>query len=167
MATRTRTGVHRPSSSSTHGGKTGSNGSKPKAAPKRSVRRSRARSAAIDQGDEKPLLERLNNIDPKTKLEALFEAGVTDRDLARGTGASEATVVKWRHGNSHPRAGRHLEAINDLAALFGYVLAADSARAAVLWVRDRNKNLDMDSPLDRVAAGDFASALKAAEAFTG
>jgi hypothetical protein len=92
------------------------------------------------------------------------DLGFTDGDLARATGAGVRTIRRLTSPNA-PRRSRHAERIDDLRTIVEVVREAYSAEATRSWLLGRNRLLAFDRPIDRIAAGDFAEVLGAAQAF--
>lgn len=81
-------------------------------------------------------------------------AGLTDRDIARATGAGVSTVGAWLRGTRRP-VGERAERIAELAALVERLVGVMDPDYIPLWLRKPVPALDDDKPLDVIARGEY------------
>ena len=78
--------------------------------------------------------------------------GLSDRDIARATGAGVSTVSAWLRGSRSPR-GQHAERIAELAAIVERLARLMQPEYIPLWLHKPVPALDNEKPLDVLAAG--------------
>lgn len=84
---------------------------------------------------------------PATVLERLhLEIGLTERDIARATGANERSVRRWLTGA--PMQARSEERIDNLRAVVLELSEAMPPDAIVNWLRARNRAIGLERPID-------------------
>jgi len=91
------------------------------------------------------------------------QIGLSERDIARGTGVHVRSVRRWLHGTApnHEKAER-VDDLRTVVTDLGQVLPPESI---VAWLRNRNPLLDRRRPLDVLAEpGGFDLVAVAAEA---
>jgi hypothetical protein len=94
---------------------------------------------------------------------ALRRFGLTQKDLASATGASERSVRNWAK-TSAIRAG-HEERLRELRDVALILQDSLTPRGVGQWLRARNRLLDGDRPIDLLASGRAEEVLKAARSF--
>lgn len=100
---------------------------------------------------------------PATVLDKLHrEIGLTERDIARATGANERSVRRWLGGATMQT--RSQERIDDLRATVLELSEAMPPNVIVNWLRARNRALGLDRPLDVLGEGEFRRVQNAIEA---
>ncbi|HWV86177.1 MAG TPA: helix-turn-helix transcriptional regulator [Capillimicrobium sp.] len=92
-------------------------------------------------------------------------AGLTETDLADGTGASPRTVRRWAHARTTPQA-RYQPRIDDLRAIVEILEDTLTAKGIQQWLRSRNRYLGGQRPIDALRAGHFDKVQEAANAFS-
>jgi transcriptional regulator with XRE-family HTH domain len=93
------------------------------------------------------------------------EMGLTERDLATATGASDRTVRRWLGGDTTPQQ-RHGERLDDLKVIVEELSDSLTAKGVKQWLHGRNRHLKGDRPIECLAKGDFEAAYNAAQAFS-
>ncbi|HVL98188.1 MAG TPA: antitoxin Xre/MbcA/ParS toxin-binding domain-containing protein [Egibacteraceae bacterium] len=89
-------------------------------------------------------------------LGELVASGVVDgADIARAVCTTPRSVARWRAGASTPRRDLE-ERLLELAAVIDALRATvgDAGRAR-MWLRRPHPRLDLDKPLERIAAGGY------------
>lgn len=94
---------------------------------------------------------------------ALRRFGLTQKDLASATGASERSVRNWAK-TSAIRAG-HEERLRELRDVALILQDSLTPRGVGQWLRARNRLLDAAKPIDLLAAGRAEEVEKAAKSF--
>ncbi len=84
----------------------------------------------------------------------LGELGLTDRDLARATGAAPSTARAWLAERSSP-TGERAERLIELAAMVERLERLMRADYISIWLRKPVPGLDHDKPLDVIGRGDY------------
>ena len=90
---------------------------------------------------------------------------LTDEELARATGAGVRTIRRLLSEDERPKRTRLEERIDDLRTIAEILREVYSAEATRSWLMARNRPLEFDRPIDRLAGSDFAVVRDAAEAF--
>jgi hypothetical protein len=94
------------------------------------------------------------------------EVGLSEVDLADGTGAHTRTVRRWiasRPSEPQPRYARH---IDDLKAIVEELEDSLTHKGIRQWLRARSRYLDDKRPIDELREGHFDEVRQAARAFT-
>lgn len=94
---------------------------------------------------------------------ALRRFGLTQKDLASATGASERSVRNWAR-TSAIRAG-HEERLRELRDVALILQGSLTPRGVGQWLRARNRLLDGHRPIELLAAGRAEEVQKAAKSF--
>jgi transcriptional regulator with XRE-family HTH domain len=88
--------------------------------------------------------------------EATFvnEAGLSDRDIARATGAASSTVRAWLARTRTP-TGDRAERLVELSALIERLARVIDPSYIAIWLRKPLPALEDDKPLDVIGRGDY------------
>ena len=81
---------------------------------------------------------------------------LSDRDIARATGAAPGTVREWLTGLSSP-SGADAECLAELSSLVGRLARVIRPTYIPEWLNRSMGLLDDDKPIERIAAGDYRS----------
>jgi DNA-binding transcriptional regulator YiaG len=92
------------------------------------------------------------------------EWGLTEADLADGTGASQRTVRRWAQDRTQPQA-RYQRQIDDLRSIVQVLQDSLTAKGMRQWLRSRNRYLEEQRPIDLLREGKFERVHEAAQAF--
>lgn len=95
------------------------------------------------------------------RVRGLSEAAqLTQSEVGRIVGASSRTVARWASGEVEPQpdARYRLLQLNYVANQLVEVLGLSGAHANV-WLFEPNRELNGDTPADRLTAGDFRSVI--------
>lgn len=95
------------------------------------------------------------------EVRALREAGLSEQDIARATGARRSTVRSWAVGARTPR-GLAAERIAELAVVSERLRVTVGSDYLPLWLRKPIPILGDDTPLDVLGRGDYRSILEIA-----
>src|SRR2546423_11235187 len=79
---------------------------------------------------------------------------LTVPDIARATGANEATVRAWLRGARSP-SGRHAERLAELSSIVERLVRVIQPTYVPVWMRKPIPLLDDAKPLDVIATGDY------------
>ena len=81
---------------------------------------------------------------------------LSDRDIARATGAAPGTVREWLTGLSSP-SGVDAERLAELSLLVERLARVIRPTYIPAWLNRSMAPLDDDKPIERIAAGDYRS----------
>jgi transcriptional regulator with XRE-family HTH domain len=79
---------------------------------------------------------------------------LSDRDIARATGAGVSTVGAWLRGSRSPR-GEHAERVAELAAIIERLARLMEPTYIPVWLRKPVPALDDEKPIDLLARGEW------------
>jgi transcriptional regulator with XRE-family HTH domain len=84
---------------------------------------------------------------------------LTDREIARATGAAPSTVREWLAHRSAP-TGVRAERLAELSSLVERLAQVIRPTYIPVWLSKPLPLLDDEKPIDRIAAGDYRSVAK-------
>jgi transcriptional regulator with XRE-family HTH domain len=97
----------------------------------------------------------------------LDEHKLTQREIARMTGADERSVRRWLAGSESIKIQRrYSRAIDDLRDLLGILEATLPGEQFARWLRARNRYLRGARPLDLITEGRYELVREAGEAYS-
>jgi hypothetical protein len=104
-------------------------------------------------------------LEPRLIAQLLGQFGLTDLDIAVATGTNPRSVRRWKNGTEPTR--RTAERLDDLRNVVVLMRENEGMtdRAIVLWLRQRNRELDDHRPLEVLAYGLYGHVRNAALAF--
>jgi transcriptional regulator with XRE-family HTH domain len=79
---------------------------------------------------------------------------VSDRDIARATGAGVSTVTAWVRGSRSPR-GEHAERLAEFSAIVERLARVVDASYIPLWLHKPVPALKDEKPIDVLASGEW------------
>ncbi|MEX2448850.1 MAG: hypothetical protein WD404_08950 [Solirubrobacterales bacterium] len=79
---------------------------------------------------------------------------LSDRDIARATGAAPSTVREWLAGRSAPRGSR-AERLIELSSVVERLAKVIRPAYIPVWMNKPISALDGDKPIERIGAGDY------------
>src|SRR3954469_21235892 len=82
------------------------------------------------------------------------DAGLSDRDISRATGAAASTVRAWLAGTRTP-TGDRAERLIELSALIARLARVLEPSYIAVWLRRPGPALEDDKPLDVIGQGDY------------
>jgi transcriptional regulator with XRE-family HTH domain len=87
----------------------------------------------------------------------VHDAGhLSDREIARATGAAPSTVREWLAGRSAP-SGTRAERLAELSSMVERLGRVIRPNYIPVWMNKPVELLDDDKPIERIAAGDYRS----------
>lgn len=87
----------------------------------------------------------------------VHDAGhLSDREIARATGAAPSTVREWLAGRSAP-SGSRAERLAELSSMVERLGRVIRPTYIPVWMNKPVELLDDDKPIERIAAGDYRS----------
>ena len=93
-------------------------------------------------------------------------SGVTQAELASAVGAAARTVYNWASGHNAPR-GLVAERLLDIHAIVELLSDAYTEEGIDIWLHARNRNLDMQRPIDLLKEGEVDQVLDQAKWVVG
>lgn len=99
-------------------------------------------------------------------MQEVATSGITQTELSRAVGAAERTVQTWAAGTSQPtgvRAQRLLD-VQLIVRLLSDTYAREGIR---IWLHSRNRNLDLERPIDLLERGEIDAVLEEANRISG
>lgn len=93
------------------------------------------------------------------------QAGLTEVDLADGTGASPRTVRRWTQERGTQPQARYQRHIDDLRAVVELLDDSLTAKGMRQWLRSRNRYLGGQRPIDLLREDHYDRVQEAAQAF--
>lgn len=85
-------------------------------------------------------------------IEEVTRSGITQTELAHAVGASPRSVQNWASGQNTPR-GKSMEKLLDLRALVDLLHDSYTEEGIGIWLHSRNRNLDLQRPIDLLVEG--------------
>ena len=85
-------------------------------------------------------------------LEMIGSVGVTQVEVAKVVGSSPRTVQNWASGANAPR-GRSADRLLDLHTIIDVLRDTYTPEGMEIWLRSRNRNLDLQRPIDLLMEG--------------
>jgi transcriptional regulator with XRE-family HTH domain len=93
------------------------------------------------------------------------QVGMTEVDLADGTGASTRTVRRWLASDATTPQRRFATQLDDLRTIAKTLEESLTHKGIRQWLRARNRLLDDQRPIDLLREGHFDRVHQAAQAF--
>lgn len=92
------------------------------------------------------------------------QIGLTETDLANGTGAAVRTVRRWISPRPTIPQARYARAIDDMTAITAELKDSFTARGIRQWLNSRNRYLEGRRPIELIAEGQYERVREAANA---
>lgn len=99
-------------------------------------------------------------------VKEVTSSGITQAELGRAVGASERTVQNWAAGTNPPSA-RKAARLLDILSVIDLLQDSYTPEGIEIWLRSRNRNLDMQRPIDLLVEGRFDEVLDEARWVAG
>jgi DNA-binding transcriptional regulator YiaG len=99
-------------------------------------------------------------------VDDVTRSGVTQAELASAVGAATRTVYNWASGQNAPR-GQAAERLLDVHAIVDVLSDAYTREGIDIWLHARNRNLDMQRPIDLLKEGELDRVLDQARWVVG
>jgi transcriptional regulator with XRE-family HTH domain len=87
-------------------------------------------------------------------VEDVTRAGITQAELARAVGAGIRTVQNWASGRNAPR-GQAAKRLLDVRTAITMLGDSYTDEGVDIWLHSRNRNLDMQRPIDLIVDGEI------------
>lgn len=95
-------------------------------------------------------------VDAEEAIHVQNTGHLSDRDIARATGAAPGTVREWLAGLSAP-SGADAERLAELSSIVERLARVIRPTYIPEWLNGSMGLLDDDKPIERIAAGDYRS----------
>jgi DNA-binding transcriptional regulator YiaG len=99
-------------------------------------------------------------------VEKVTSSGITQSELAKAVGAGARSVQNWASGANAPR-GRSAEKLLDLHSIVDLLSDSYTREGIDIWLHSRNRNLDMQRPIDLLVEGKLDEVLDEAKWVAG
>jgi DNA-binding transcriptional regulator YiaG len=121
------------------------------------------------QAPKQARTKRTASAQPVTYMQVVSDvtrSGVTQAELASAVGAAARTVYNWSSGQNAPR-GQVAERLLDIHAIVDLLSDAYTDEGIDIWLHSRNRNLDMQRPIDLLKEGEVDQVLDQARWVVG
>ncbi|TQF74115.1 DUF2384 domain-containing protein [Rhodococcus spelaei] len=85
-------------------------------------------------------------------IEDITRSGITQGELAKAVGAGSRSVQNWASGQNSPR-GKSVTKLLDLRSIVDLLGESYTEEGIDIWLHSRNRNLDMQRPVDLLVEG--------------
>jgi transcriptional regulator with XRE-family HTH domain len=99
-------------------------------------------------------------------VDEVTKAGITQAELAKAVGAGPRTVQNWASGQNSPR-GDTVKRLLDVRTIIELLSDSYTDEGIDIWLRARNRNLDMRRPIDLIVAGQIDTVIDEAKWVAG
>lgn len=99
-------------------------------------------------------------------LEEVADSGITRTELSKAVGAAERTVQTWVAGTSKP-TGVRAQRLLDVQLIVRLLSDTYTREGIRIWLNSRNRNLELQRPIDLLEAGDIDTVLEEASRLSG
>lgn len=99
-------------------------------------------------------------------IEEVTRTGITQSELGKVVGAATRSVQNWANGQNMPR-GKSVVRLLDLHTIVSILADSYTDEGIDIWLHARNRNLDMQRPIDLLTAGQIDEVLAEARWVAG
>ncbi|WP_032366064.1 transcriptional regulator [Rhodococcoides fascians] len=99
-------------------------------------------------------------------IEEVTRTGITQSELGKVVGAATRSVQNWANGQNMPR-GKSVVRLLDLHTIVSILADSYTDEGIDIWLHARNRNLDMQRPIDLLTAGKIDEVLAEARWVAG
>lgn len=99
-------------------------------------------------------------------LEEVADSGITRTELSKAVGAAERTVQTWAAGTSKP-TGVRAQRLLDVQLIVRLLSDTYSREGIRIWLNSRNRNLELQRPIDLLEQGEIDAVLDEANRIAG
>jgi transcriptional regulator with XRE-family HTH domain len=96
----------------------------------------------------------------------LTRAGITQAELARAVGSGPRAVQNWASGHNAPR-GEAVKRLLDVRTVITLLSDSYTDEGIDIWLHSRNRNLDMQRPIDLIVGGEIDKVIDEAKWVAG
>jgi transcriptional regulator with XRE-family HTH domain len=93
-------------------------------------------------------------------------AGITQAELARAVGSGPRAVQNWASGHNAPR-GEAVKRLLDVRTVITLLSDSYTDEGIDIWLHSRNRNLDMQRPIDLIVGGEIDKVIDEAKWVAG
>lgn len=129
----------------------------------------RARKKRRPPNREQGVSDRTNEPASVTYMRVVKEvtkAGITQAELAKAVGSGPRAVNNWANGQNTPR-GEAVKRLLDVRTVIELLGDSYSEEGIDIWLHSRNRNLDMQRPIDLIVEGDIEKVIDQAKWVAG
>lgn len=99
-------------------------------------------------------------------VEEVTRAGITQAELAKAVGSGPRAVQNWASGQNTPR-GETVKRLLDVRTVVELLSDSYTDEGIDIWLRARNRNLDMRRPIDLIMEGQIEQVIQQAKWVAG
>jgi len=99
-------------------------------------------------------------------VEEVTRAGITQAELAKAVGSGPRAVQNWASGQNTPR-GEAVKRLLDVRTVVELLSDSYTDEGTDIWLRARNRNLDMRRPIDLIIEGHIEQVIEQAKWVAG
>ena len=99
-------------------------------------------------------------------MEEVASSGITRAELSKAVGAHERTVQTWAAGTSQP-SGSRAQRLLDVQLIVRLLSDTYTREGIRIWLHSRNRNLELDRPIDLLEGGEIDAVLEEANRIAG
>jgi transcriptional regulator with XRE-family HTH domain len=99
-------------------------------------------------------------------VEEVTRAGITQAELARAVGSGPRAVQNWASGRNAPR-GEAIRRLLDVRTVIALLGDSYTDEGIDIWLHSRNRNLDMQRPVDLIVDGEIDKVIDEAKWVAG
>ena len=99
-------------------------------------------------------------------VEKVTNSGITQSELAKAVGIGARSVQNWASGQNAPR-GRSADRLLDLHSIVDLLSDSYTPEGIDIWLHSRNRNLNMQRPIDLLTEGELDRVLEEAKWVAG
>ncbi|MCZ4516916.1 DUF2384 domain-containing protein [Rhodococcus ruber] len=99
-------------------------------------------------------------------IEEVTRTGITQAELGKVVGAATRSVQNWANGQNSPR-GKSVVRLLDLHTIVQILSDSYTDEGIDIWLHARNRNLDMQRPIDLLIDGQIDEVLDQARWVAG
>ncbi|WP_032391699.1 hypothetical protein [Rhodococcoides fascians] len=99
-------------------------------------------------------------------IEEVTRTGITQAELGKVVGAATRSVQNWANGQNFPR-GKSVVRLLDLHTIVQILADSYTDEGIDIWLHARNRNLDMQRPIDLLIDGQIDEVLDQARWVAG
>lgn len=100
------------------------------------------------------------------EVDQLRQAGLTEEEIAKGTGAARSTARAWLAGTRSP-SGERSERLIELAAMVERLETVMDPDYVPIWLRKPVPALDYAKPIEVIGSGDYLRVAKVISGLEG
>jgi len=99
-------------------------------------------------------------------LKQVTDVGITQTDLGKVVGASSRTIQNWASGDVKP-SGTKAQRLLDVQMIVDLLDDVYTDEGIQIWLNARNRNLDLQRPIDLLTSGRIDEVLDEANSLAG